>query len=99
MPLVVRIKPSAQRQIETAAEWWAANRPAAPGAISNDLRAALDALVEQPSIGTRIEISRADEVRRLYLVRTGYFVYYRVRGRFLEVIAFRHARREVGPHL
>ncbi|MBX9630782.1 MAG: type II toxin-antitoxin system RelE/ParE family toxin [Burkholderiales bacterium] len=97
MPLVVRIKPRAQRQIETAAEWWAANRPAAPGAIRNDLRAALDALVEQPSIGTRIEISRADEVRRLYLVRTGYFVYYRVRGRLLEVIAFWHARREVGP--
>ena len=79
---------------ERAAKWWAENRPAAPGAISHDLQAALEALVEQPGIGTRIEISRPDEVRRLFLARVGYFVYYRTKGRFLEVIAFWHASRE-----
>ena len=97
MTLVVRIKPRAQRQIEKAAEWWAENRPDAPGAIRNDLKAALDALVEQPGIGTRVEISRAEDVRRLFLTRVRYFVYYRAKGRFLEVIAFWHASRDAGP--
>jgi plasmid stabilization system protein ParE len=97
LTLVVRIKPRAQRQIEKAAQWWAENRPAAPGAIRNDLKAALDALVEQPGIGTRVEISPARDVRRLFLTRVRYFVYYRAKGRFLEVIAFWHASRESGP--
>jgi len=97
LTLVVRIKPRAQRQIENAAEWWAENRPTAPGAIRNDLKASLDALVEQPDIGTRVETSRAQEVRRLYLTRVRYFVYYRVKGRFLEVVAFWHASRETRP--
>jgi len=99
LALRVRIKPHAQRQIETAAYWWAENRPAAPGAIRNDLGAALDALAEQPGIGTRIEVPRPYEVRRLFLARVGYFVYYRTKGRFLEVIAFWHASRETGPRL
>lgn len=97
MTLVVRIKPRAQGQIEKAAEWWAENRPAAPGAIRSDLKAALDALVEQPGIGTRVETSRAQEVRRLYLTRVRYFVYYRIKERSLEVVAFWHASRETGP--
>ena len=97
MTLVVRIKPRAQRQIEKAAEWWAENRPAAPGAIRNDLKAALDALLEQPGIGTRVETSRDQDVRRLYLTRVRYFVYYRLKGRFLEVVALWHASRETGP--
>jgi plasmid stabilization system protein ParE len=99
LTLVVRIKPRAQRQIETAAHWWAENRPAAPGAIRSDLQAALAALAEQPGIGTRIEVPRPDEVRRLFLARVGYFVYYRTKGRFLEVVAFWHASRETGPRL
>jgi len=99
LTLVVRIKPRAQRQIETAAQWWAENRPAAPGALSSDLQAALEALAEQPGIGTRIELPRPEEVRRLFLARVGYFVYYRPKGRFLEVIAFWHASRESGPRL
>ncbi len=99
MTLVIRIKPRAQQQIEKAAKWWAENRPAAPGAIRNDLKAALDALVEQPGIGTSVETSRAQDVRRLYLARVHYFVYYRTTERFLEVIAFWHASREVDPHV
>jgi plasmid stabilization system protein ParE len=99
LTLVVRIKPRAQRQIEKAAEWWAEHRPAAPGAIRKDLQAALEALVEQTGIGTKVEISRPQEVRRLYLIRVRYFVYYRTRGRLLEVIAFWHASREAGPRV
>ena len=83
--------------IEQAAEWWAVNRPAAPGAVRNDIEAALALLVEESGIGTKIETARIVTIRRLYLTRVRYFLYYRVRGKFLEVIAFWHASREAGP--
>ena len=97
MALVVRVKPRAQHEIERAAEWWFDNRPAAPGAIRKDIEAALALLVEEPGIGTRVETARAEVVRRLYLARVQYFIYYRVRAGVLEVVAFWHARRESGP--
>lgn len=97
MPLTVRVKPRAERQIERAAAWWKENRPVAPGAIRSDLKAALEALVEQPGIGTCVENARDPETRRLYLARTRYFVYYRPRGQYLEVVAFWHSSREHGP--
>ena len=97
MALLVRIKPRAERQIAAAAAWWSENRPAAPGAVRKDLAAALTAVVEQPGIGTRVENSRNQEVRRLYISRIRYFVYYRVRGERLEVVAFWHENREQGP--
>jgi plasmid stabilization system protein ParE len=99
LALRVRIKPRAQGEIERAAEWWAENRPAAVGAIRKDIEAALALLVEEPGIGTRVETARSDAVRRLYLTRVRYFLCYRVRGNFLEVVAFWHASREAGPSL
>ena len=97
MALVVRIKPRAQREIERAAEWWAENRPAAVGAVRLDIEAALALLVEEPGIGTKIETTSSDIIRRLYLSRIRYFVYYRVRSKFLEVVAFWHSSREDSP--
>ena len=99
MTLSARIKPRAQREIERAAEWWSINRLAAPGAVRMDVEAAVALLVEEPGIGTTVETPRSEVVRRLYLPRVGYFVYYRVRGKFLEVVAFWHSRRGVGPSL
>jgi len=99
LALIVRIKPRAQREIERAAEWWTENRLAARGAVRQDLEAAVALLVEEPGIGTKVETSRADVVRRLYLSRIRYFVYYRVRGKYLEVVAFWHSSREDGPSL
>jgi len=84
---------------ESAAQWWAENRPAAIGAIRKDVEAALALLVEEPGIGTKVETARSDMVRRLYLARIRYFMYYRVRGNFLEVVAFWHSSRETGPSL
>ena len=99
MALSVRVKPRAQREIERAAEWWAINRLAAPGAVRMDVEAALALLAEEPGIGTRVENPRSEVVRRLYLPRVRYSLYYRVRGTILEVVAFWHPRREEGPSL
>jgi plasmid stabilization system protein ParE len=95
----VRIKPRAQREIERAADWWAKNRLAAPGAVRKDVEAAVALLAQEPGIGTRVETPRAAITRRLYLPRVRYFLYYRVRNGVLEVVAFRHESRREGPSL
>ena len=97
MALVVRVKPRAERQISKAAEWWAENRPSAPGAIRKDIESALTLLVTEPGIGTKVEESRLQTMRRLYLGRVRYFNYYRASAQFLDVVAFWHERREQGP--
>ncbi len=94
MRLTARIKPRAMRQILRAAHWWDENRLAAPGAIESELRLALDLLVESPGIGSQVENARDPRVRRFYLGRTRYFVYYREKNGFLDVIAFWHSSRE-----
>ena len=64
-----------------------------------DLRGALDLLVREPGVGSKVETSRSEVVRRLYLGRIHYFVYYRVRGDTLEVVAFWHDRRGHSPNV
>jgi plasmid stabilization system protein ParE len=64
-----------------------------------DLRGALDLLVREPGVGSKVETSRPEVVRRLYLGRIHYFVYYRVRGNTLEVVAFWHERRGHTPNV
>lgn len=73
------------------------NRPAAPDALRKDIESALALLIDEPGIGTNVEIPRPDVVRRLHHGRIRDFVYYRVRGRFLEVIAFWHTSRGSQP--
>ena len=97
MPLAARIKPRARREINAAAAWWSVNRLSAPGAIAADLKDALDLLIEFPDIGTRVENTRDPETRYWPLKRVGYDIYYRQRGKHLEVVAFWHASRKHGP--
>ena len=99
MALTVRIKPRARREISEAAAWWSENRLAATGAVSHDLRDALDLLVEFPGIGTKVENSKSAETRRWLLKRISHHVYYRVRGNLLEVVAFWSADREHAPRV
>lgn len=97
MALRYLIKARAQREITRAAQWWAENRPAAPGAIRLDLEQALALLVEHPGAGMRVRTPRSGDVRRFLLLRTQYFVYYRVREQQLEVLALWHASRGSEP--
>ena len=97
MPLPVRIKPRARREIIAAAAWWSENRTSAPGAVAVDLKDALDLLAEFPGVGVKVENARDSETRRWRLLRLGYEIYYRVKSNRLEVVAFWHAARERGP--
>ena len=99
MALAYRIKARAKREIEKSAEWWAENRPAAPGAVRKDIEEALAILVEQPGLGTKVNTGRAIQVRRFLLDRTKHFLYYRIRGVELEVLSLWHSSREHGPSI
>ncbi len=91
MALRVKISLRAAGQVRKTAEWWASNRPAAPGAIGADFGEAVSLLAEQPGIGAKYEGARTPGVRRLFLGRVGYFVYDKAEGEDLNILAFWHA--------
>ena len=97
MALELFISRRAAREIERVVEWWAANRPAAPGAVRQDLEAAVNVLLVQPDIGARVEEASSPGVRRFHLDRIRYWVYYRVRSNRLEVLSVWHSSRYSGP--
>jgi plasmid stabilization system protein ParE len=97
--LPLRITPRAAAQIQRAAEWWAENRPETPKALQEELRRGFDLISRKPNIGARATNPTLVEVRRIYLSRVRYFVYYRVRLDRLEVLAFWHSSRGQEPHL
>jgi plasmid stabilization system protein ParE len=97
--LRVEITRRAAAQIESAVSWWNDNRLAAPDAIPIDLEEALSLLVQQPGIGARSKTPRYPDLRRLYLSRVKYHVYYRVTGERLVVLALWHSSRGSGPLL
>lgn len=97
MALRVKVSARAAVQIRAAAEWWAQNRPAAPGAVRKDIGEALALLAEQPGIGTTHEGARLKDVRRLLVGRIRYFIYYRTTSDAIEVLAVWHASRGKQP--
>jgi len=97
--LWIKISRRAAEQVRDASRWWVENRPAAPGAVAADFSAAVLLLAEQPGIGAEYRGSRTPGVRRLYLGRVRYFVYYKVVGEILQVLAFWHANRGPQPEV
>jgi plasmid stabilization system protein ParE len=93
----LRITFRAAVEIEKAHRWWLENRPLAPAALWEDLEAALNVLVRQPEIGTRMLNARLTGVRRLHLGRIRYDIYYRVKGSELVVLSLWHSSRGSGP--
>ncbi|WP_415149089.1 type II toxin-antitoxin system RelE/ParE family toxin [Piscinibacter sp.] len=93
----VLVSARAAAQVRQAATWWQENRAAAPGAVATDFREAIALLAEQPGIGARYEGARTPGVRRLYLSRIKYFVYYLSSDEQLRVLAFWHESRGQQP--
>jgi plasmid stabilization system protein ParE len=86
-------------QLEAAATWWAQNRPAAPDAIRTDFQEAIALLQRQPGVGAKSRTTRFTELRRLFLSRVSYHIYYYVRAEKVMVVAFWHASRGSGPNI
>ncbi len=95
----IRIVRRAAHEIAEAREWWQANRPVAPEALEEELHRRLALIAQQPYIGPRARNIKLAGVRRVYLSRIGYHLYYRVQpfSEAVEVLAFWHASRGSGP--
>ena len=98
-PLLIKVSRRATAQIEKAAGWWQDNRPAAPGAVREDVARALLLLSTQPGLGVPARRVKSKGVRRLTLSRIRYYLYYRVSKGTLEVLGFWHTSRAREPRL
>ena len=97
--LDVEVTPRAAAQIEAAAAWWAMNRPAAPDAIRIEFQDASALLSRQPGVGARSKTARYPSLRRLFLARVRYHIYYPQMPGKVVILAFWHASRGSGPSL
>ena len=98
-PLRIELTDDAATHVSAASEWWSNNRPATPGAVLQDLDRMLGLLSVQPALGTRTRRTRLPGVRRVTLARIRYYLYYRVTGEALQVLALWHTSRGQGPSL
>ena len=99
MPLLLRVTSRAASEIERAEKWWSENRPSAPIALRQDIKAGFALLLQQPGVGVKVGNTQLLGVRRLHLGRVRYFVYYRVKGEELAVLSVWHSSRRTGPSL
>lgn len=101
MTFQIRILPEAEEQARAVADWWRANRPAAPDLVKQELRRTFGVLAETPYIGSRYLRTRVPGVRRYPLKKTPYHVYYRVKedGGEVVVLSVWSTVRKHGPPL
>ena len=97
--LPIRVTGSASRQVQEAVEWWSANRTTAPLAFRDDLQQAFELISRQPEIGASATNVAVQDVRRVFLGRVRYFLYYRVQPGQIEILALWHSSRGQAPEI
>jgi plasmid stabilization system protein ParE len=90
----IRIRRRAAEQIREADDWWRKHRSHAE-LLRQEIRRALTFLRETPRVAARD--SQWPHVRRFYLRRVGYFIYYRIGDEYIDVLAFWHEARGTSP--
>ena len=101
MPYRVHATGHARRQMETAAQWWLANRDKAPELFVDELEAAQALLSGDPHAGTAFPTPRHPGARRLLMFKTRYHLYYTVHDEdgLVLIRALWHASRGRVPAL
>ena len=91
----VRIFERARRDIAAAVTWWRANRPAAIERLEEELVRGLRQLQELPYSAPKARDPRLSGFRRLPLLETRYWLYYRVNDekQRVEVLRLWHMSR------
>jgi len=93
----IRVTKRADAHIEQAAIWWRKNRPLSPEALEEELTEAFTLLLSQPAIGAPALNAKTRGVRRVHLARIHYYLYYRLHGEQIQVLALWHTRRGAPP--
>lgn len=89
MAFRVKLPAMAARQIANEATWWRRNRTKAPNLFRDELRRAFALIAEYPQAGAVTEDVELGDVRRVVMVDTQHYVYYRANGaaKRIEVLA------------
>jgi plasmid stabilization system protein ParE len=97
----VKSTPLAAKQIREEAQWWRRNRTRAPSLFRAELRRAFALIAEYPEAGAIAEDVELAGVRRVLLVDTQHYLYYRVHraAKRIEVLAVWSTRRGEPPSL
>jgi plasmid stabilization system protein ParE len=92
--------PSALGQLDEARRWWSSNRDKAPQAFDEDVDAMFELLEDRPTLVGR-PVARDPRVRRTYLGRIRYYVYFQIDGArdVVEILAIWHGSRGSAPEL
>ncbi len=101
MQHTIRVSESAERQIFGAAQWWRENRTAAPEAVAEELTRAFALLSSNPSVGSPCSHPDFPNLRRIYLRRIRYHLYYEFdpTAPAIDILAFWHSSRGADPPL
>jgi plasmid stabilization system protein ParE len=93
-PLTVAVTVRAERQIDAADRWRKENRETSD-VIHDEIAQVMALVLESPKMYALAENARDPGVRRIYIERIDYHLYYRLdeRRRQIRIVAFRHARR------
>ncbi len=91
---------SALAQLEGARAWWLQHREKAPSAFDEEVAAVLNLLEDRPALVGRPAIEPPG-VRRVYLRRIRYYVYFQISsgGEVVEIVALWHGSRGTKPRL
>jgi plasmid stabilization system protein ParE len=92
---------TAARQVRTAHDWWRRNRRDAPGILAEELLEAFNLVSTHPMIGAVADNVGLPDVRRHYLTRSRYHLYYQIdhADRVVFLVALWHGSRGSGPTL
>ncbi len=97
----MRIALRAKLEIDRAKRWWAANHPAAPGAVTAEIRSAIKLIRAQPGLAPHARDTDLPGIRRLLLPRTRYHLYYLYDPEedAVDILALWHSARGSSPTL
>lgn len=85
------ISDSARREIAAAQEASLQNRETVPEALGEELRATFELLLQTPAIGVLVPTRKRRFMRRIYLARINYDVYYLNSAPGIEILALWHS--------
>jgi plasmid stabilization system protein ParE len=101
VPFRVKPTPLAAWQIRNESHWWRRNRTKAPNLFRDELRRAFALIADYPEAGAVAEDVELEGVRRIVLVDTQHYVYYRINrtARRIEVLGVWSTKRGEPPPL
>lgn len=98
-PLHIEVTELAEAQISDLDSWWRANRLKAPNAVREEIERVSALIAFHPGMGMPARNVKLPGVRRNFIERLHYHVYYRLLGspEYVEIVAVWGSRRGTAP--